>query len=309
MEKQMNIKRAFIVLMTLAFMPSLVMAQLTPAPDTAVMIVNKVFDDGNNETPVTLRMQCLTGNPTQQEVTVSHDTVPTPYEAGFVLDNIPTEGATCTVTEVPVPGYTGDYWCDPQFQDSTVSTASGDCGNLSTGSFVSCEWTNVVAGDINRCTVVNRPDAVQITVEKEWVTLGAESQRVKEETDIEIRCDNNAVILGPSAGQPSYKYYTKSKGSTTKFVAKDIEGDATIKVDVIPGFKSSSCSADESIRDSAVEKTGNCGSMTISAGSGDSCKMTNTVFFEGIPTLSQYGMAIMALLMLGVGFVGFRRFV
>jgi hypothetical protein len=33
------------------------------------------------------------------------------------------------------------------------------------------------------------------------------------------------------------------------------------------------------------------------------------VFFEGIPTLSQYGMAIMALLMLGVGFVGFRRFV
>jgi hypothetical protein len=37
--------------------------------------------------------------------------------------------------------------------------------------------------------------------------------------------------------------------------------------------------------------------------------MTNTVFYEGIPTLNQYGMAIMALLMLGMGFVGFRRFV
>jgi len=33
------------------------------------------------------------------------------------------------------------------------------------------------------------------------------------------------------------------------------------------------------------------------------------VFFEGIPTLNHYGMAILALLMLGVGFVGFRRFV
>jgi hypothetical protein len=32
------------------------------------------------------------------------------------------------------------------------------------------------------------------------------------------------------------------------------------------------------------------------------------VFFEGIPTLSQLGMLIMALLMLSVGLVGFRRF-
>jgi hypothetical protein len=49
--------------------------------------------------------------------------------------------------------------------------------------------------------------------------------------------------------------------------------------------------------------------MRVSVGSGDSCTITNTVFFEGIPTLNQYGMAIMALLMLGMGFVGFRRFV
>ena len=39
------------------------------------------------------------------------------------------------------------------------------------------------------------------------------------------------------------------------------------------------------------------------------CTITNTESFEGIPTLSQYGMAIMALLMLGVGFIGMRRFV
>jgi hypothetical protein len=33
------------------------------------------------------------------------------------------------------------------------------------------------------------------------------------------------------------------------------------------------------------------------------------VFFEGILTLGQYGLALLALLMLGVGFIGFRRFV
>jgi hypothetical protein len=32
------------------------------------------------------------------------------------------------------------------------------------------------------------------------------------------------------------------------------------------------------------------------------------VFFEGIPTLNQYGLALLALLMLGVGAVGLRRF-
>ncbi|MCH8058292.1 MAG: IPTL-CTERM sorting domain-containing protein [Proteobacteria bacterium] len=44
-------------------------------------------------------------------------------------------------------------------------------------------------------------------------------------------------------------------------------------------------------------------------GDSEECTIINTAFFEGIPTLNQYGLAIMALLMLGVGFVGFRRFV
>ena len=48
--------------------------------------------------------------------------------------------------------------------------------------------------------------------------------------------------------------------------------------------------------------------MVVSAGNPDSCRIINTVFFEGIPTLSQWGMALLALLMLGVGMVGFRRF-
>ena len=52
-----------------------------------------------------------------------------------------------------------------------------------------------------------------------------------------------------------------------------------------------------------------CDGFLVTAGSEFECEIVNTVFFEGIPTLSQYGMAILALLMLGVGLVGFRRFV
>ena len=48
--------------------------------------------------------------------------------------------------------------------------------------------------------------------------------------------------------------------------------------------------------------------ITVSVGNPAECTVTNTVFFEGIPTLNQYGLAIMALLMLGIGMVGFRRF-
>ena len=32
------------------------------------------------------------------------------------------------------------------------------------------------------------------------------------------------------------------------------------------------------------------------------------LFFEGIPTLNQYGLAVLVLLMLGIGVIGFRRF-
>jgi hypothetical protein len=62
-----------------------------------------------------------------------------------------------------------------------------------------------------------------------------------------------------------------------------------------------------------VEVSSDCGSsgnggLLAQLGEGDSCSVTNTVFYEGIPTLSTYGLAVLALLMLGLGFAGFRRF-
>ena len=79
-------------------------------------------------------------------------------------------------------------------------------------------------------------------------------------------------------------------------------------MDVTEG--SAECSASESILQSGVESSSSgCGPVDLGPGGSHTCTFTNTVFFEGIPTLSQYGLAIMALLMLAVGYIGFRRFV
>ena len=57
-----------------------------------------------------------------------------------------------------------------------------------------------------------------------------------------------------------------------------------------------------------ISSVDNCSAQDVSSAEEVSCTFENTLFFEGIPTLSQYGLAILVLLTLGVGMVGFRRF-
>ncbi len=71
------------------------------------------------------------------------------------------------------------------------------------------------------------------------------------------------------------------------------------------------CELKEIMRDSFVESETDCVFLGVNAifpGEFHECTLTNTRIYEGVPTLSQYGLALMALLMVGVGMVGFRRF-
>ena len=64
----------------------------------------------------------------------------------------------------------------------------------------------------------------------------------------------------------------------------------------------------EEVKESEVETSGCDESYPIAPGDADlGCTLTNTVFYEGIPALNDLGLAIMALLMLGVGLIGYRR--
>ena len=68
------------------------------------------------------------------------------------------------------------------------------------------------------------------------------------------------------------------------------------------------CYATEKVKESGVEVVEDCTKVReLGPGESDECTFVNTVFFEGIPTLNQYGMALLALLMLGLGGIAFRR--
>jgi hypothetical protein len=73
---------------------------------------------------------------------------------------------------------------------------------------------------------------------------------------------------------------------------------------------STNCWVEERVAPSAVEHDNDC-SDSFPVLIGDEphfCTVTNTVFFEGIPTLSQYGLLLFSALMLLTGMVATRRF-
>ena len=108
-------------------------------------------------------------------------------------------------------------------------------------------------------------------------------------------------------GQACIKLKFKTKTPASQDVYLDIENYLGEDVYLREKQSQSSVEVGNTCRYNNNSKKGRI--EGIKAAEEVSCEFTNTVFFEGIPTLSQYGLAIMALLMLGVGFVGFRRFV
>ncbi len=151
---------------------------------------------------------------------------------------------------------------------------------------------------INQCDFVALPVPSTFTVTKAWE---GDVTDINTTTFHTLTCTNASV---------------DPDGDLGPIVIDDIEVDfeASIPVEFFPAPDAIAvCRVieDEELLDMAVESDQGCaGGTAFTIGSGpDGCTITNSVFYEGIPTLSQYGMAIMALLMLGVGFVGFRRFV
>jgi len=309
----MNIKRAFIVLAALTLLPAAAFAQspVTLAPNTAAIAVQKIFDDGNNETGVTFTIKCTSG-------TIAPDTVTyTPGDGAFhafIIADIPDGPANvCTVEETPIAGYDASALCygDGQPNEDCWESAK----NKDRLSF--CQFDDVHTGDIGYCTINNAPTPVKVEVTKKWdVSNLTGGTQVNTSADISVFCNSNIVDKDGNEGGWRYKDFYLG--------ANDYEdGEATVSVWVVPGWyptaakakdqEYTECYAEEYGSDSSVEVTSNCGDrdypgMEVAVGMGASCTITNTVFFEGIPTLNQYGLAIMALLMLGVGFVGFRRF-
>jgi hypothetical protein len=252
---------------------------------TSTFEVNKVFDDGNPG-DVTVTLTCNSGLPLVQSFVISEG-----HGVNFVVAGIVSGATDCTVSEAPVSGYTGTY------------LAAGDSSSTSDSS--GCHYESVESGASNTCRITNDPDPVDVVITKEWIYADSDAGDIPPDYVLTLYCD--AVIEG---GRPEINGGVDSPDSISDIWFKVFggSGSAIFTAMVIPEYPSSHCWVDENVFSDAVETDNDCRNIEVSAGNGDSCTITNSVFFEGIPTLSQYGLAIMALLMLGMGLLGFRRF-
>ena len=292
----MSIQRVCLTLLAVLLLPSLAWAQAEATRTT--FTVNKTFSDGNTITDVTVHIQCFTGVPLNQSQTVNPDGSGE-FEIEFVVENYDQGELDCDVWEEEIPGYSAEYTADSLVATDWTDDADG------------CHFEDIAieeeppAGEVdfdqNLCEIVNTPDPVEVDVTKHWVIDGTGGDLLDPAYKLRLICADEIVNGYENNGQWKYTLYDGNSNGTS---------DATYSADVIPNWDGgTSCWVEETVYDSSVEVHNGCENIHVVIGEGDSCTITNTVFYEGIPTLSQYGLAIMALLMLGVGFVGFRRFV
>lgn len=318
----MKTKRVFFALLATLVLPLTAMAQIapTPQPGTAVIAVSVFFNNGNTGDPATIRLQCSSGTISPTEVAVVNP-VFGQYEHAFVVENIPLvpedeyPGVDCWVTQDPIAGYETEYDClFGAYSGLTAAEPDDDCNGYVNGpSDEYCHYLDVQPDMAAGCTVFNNAEFQEVAVTKKWDVIGTGGDKVDRRAEINISC--NTYIMGGKKKGP--KWRTREELYWGDY---DEDGIAVVTAWVFPWWypedsdDGNFCWASEDDIDSYVEVESDCGDyeypgMQVFVGQGDSCTITNTVFFEGIPTLNQYGMAIMALLMLGVGFVGFRRFV
>ena len=224
--------------------------------------------DDGNTASVEVTLTCNTGIPLQQSFMIAGGD---PVGVTFVVAGFEEDIMDCEATETGSPnGYSVTY--------------------------DSCSWTGVNSADTNVCVINNTVDDVTFRVNKVW-DINTDGSDIDTSADITVTCNSPITNNGAVEDNGTWSYTEATFGTD--------HVDAV----VTPMLPFTTCSATESgIIGSAVDSDNQCSGIVLSAGNGNDCTITNTVFFEGIPTLSQYGMAILALLMLGVGMVGFRRF-
>ncbi|MEE4219349.1 MAG: IPTL-CTERM sorting domain-containing protein [Xanthomonadales bacterium] len=213
---------------------------------------------------------------------------------GIPLSQTAAAGTTFTVTELNV----GDV-CTIELADDLESGwiadgyLSGPAGSEVEDLSGACTF-NIGAATAWGCIVEAVPAPVDFSVTVDWEISADADPGTGDGAMVAIYCEdyNGSTSTTMPAGP----------GVTTPIVVTGLVPDPD---------DSSYCSASLENVGSAVDADDSaCDDVSIEVGGGDaSCMIYATAFYEGIPTLSQYGMAVMALLMLGVGFVGFRRFI
>ena len=236
--------------------------------------VVKDFSDDNPAT-VDVEITCNTGLPLHQEFTISEG-----HQVTFIVDSYMAGEMDCEITEDVPAGYTPDYF-------------NGDVN-----SSVSCVFEEIAAGAGHACIIYNELNPVTVVVNKEWHGVASDGG-IDLYANAAYVCNN--VLIGPDGDELA---------SVDGVLSFEGELDSELISPLYPDYGGSSyCTVTEMQLVSAAEgDDSECANLPIGINQGNSCTIYNTVFFEGIPTLNQYGMLLLALLMLGMGVIGFRRF-
>jgi hypothetical protein len=179
----------------------------------------------------------------------------------------------CSVSETVPAGYAPSHAAGVGLAGIAGSIASTD---------EACSFFDVSNGQFT-CAITNTLQAVQITVFKEWIDENPQFE-LPQFVEIELRC-SEAGFVG------------------AQFIAPGAPGEFS----VFPHFDGETCVVSEEAQVGVITDSGDCEGLFIEPGLDAECTVVNTRLFAGIPTLSQYGLAILGLLMLMMGFVAVRR--
>lgn len=215
---------------------------------------------------VEVTLACNTGLPLEQSAEIAGGGT----GVNFVVTELQGQEASCEVTETAgLEGYT-----------AVLNDGAG------------CSW-QVTAGGQYLCEINNLAEPATFEVTKEWIFAGRETEGVPLEAAVSIYCNNE--ISGGFFNGTEYQYDEILSGSVD-----------SLQVSVDTLARAAECRAQEGVTQSGVERESDCDARIIPAGETSSCRMTNTVLFEGIPALSVFGLSMLALLMLGIGIFGLR---
>lgn len=272
----------------------------------AVFWVTKDFSDDNVQ-PVDINFYCDTGFYTDEDFQIVDPLSGADgfVTKGFIVSGIPSLGANCRVWEGPVPeGYTESYSAyagDDALYDPPPITNDPDLSG--------CLFKAVKGGSFY-CDITNTADPAKFIVNKEWIINNTGGDYVKEKAHVIMYCDSFITEMKEEMEDlPAFQKLIVPPVNNGLYKIDGWLGDGESLVGLVDTtFGPATCFAEERVRTSGVETVEDCSKeRQLTAGGSDECTFVNTVFFEAIPTLSNYGKALMVLLMLGLGVLGFRR--
>ncbi|HKJ18188.1 MAG TPA: IPTL-CTERM sorting domain-containing protein [Xanthomonadales bacterium] len=264
------------------------------APLSATFEVTKDFSD-DNPAEVRVVIECNTGLPLMQEAMVSEFGMPF-EKISFIVGDFELGELDCEIFEEPVPtGYTANY--DAGFEDDALFGLVDSDEN-------GCIYEEIQTGTYS-CDIFNQLQPVDVIVNKEWID---ENPQFALPTLVEIELTCNAPIVS-ACGESAEGTCGPAEGPGYDSEIVYIDPDNPGEFLVLPHWDGSTeCSVTEELLPGVIPDTSDCDVIPLAPGQGGECTIVNTRFYEGIPTLSQYGLMLLSLLMLGMGALAFRRF-